>query len=119
MAETITMPSLVDVTSGSCSSTSVKQAAIVVAEGLPLVSTKLLDKIQKWEFVELASLLTHDTYGHLRAVNILRVCILWQQQLTIVSSFFPYPASLTHLLTRLSLLRSKLMSKFLAPFTFL
>ena len=64
-AETITMPSLVDVTSGSCSSTSVKQAAIVVAEGLPPVSTKLLDKIQKWGFVELASLQTHDTYGQL------------------------------------------------------
>ena len=65
-AETITMPSLVDVTSGSGSSTSVKQAAIVIAEGLPPVSTKLLDKIQKWEFVELASLLTHDTYGQSR-----------------------------------------------------
>ena len=60
------MPSLVNVTSGSCSSISVKQAAIVVAEGLPPVSTKLLDKIQKWEFVELASLLTHDTYGQSR-----------------------------------------------------
>ena len=62
-AETITMPSLVDVTGGSYSSTSVKQAAKVIAEGLPPVSTKLLDKIQKWEFVELVSLLTHDTHG--------------------------------------------------------
>lgn len=55
------MPSLIDVTSGPCSSNSVKQAALVVAEGLPPVSTKLLDKIQKWQFVKLASLLTHDT----------------------------------------------------------
>ena len=65
-AETITMSSLVDVTSGSYSSTPVKQAAIVAAEGLPPVSTKLLDKIQKWEFVELVSLLTHDTHGQSR-----------------------------------------------------
>ena len=65
-AETVTMPSLVDVTSGSYSSTSVKQAAVVIAEGLPPVSTKLLDKIQKWEFVELVNLLTHDTHGQSR-----------------------------------------------------
>ena len=60
------MPSLVDVTSGSYSSTLVKQAAIVIVEGLPPVSTKLLDKIQKWEFVELVNLLTHDTHGQSR-----------------------------------------------------
>ena len=40
--------------------TTVKQAAVVITEGLPPVSTKLLEKIQKWEFIELASLLTYD-----------------------------------------------------------
>ena len=60
-AETITMPSLTDDASGSCSGNLVKQAALAIAEGLPPVSTKLLEKIQKRQFVELASLLSHDT----------------------------------------------------------
>ena len=59
-AETLTLPSLADDSTGSGSGTAVKQAALVIAEGLPPVSTKLLEKIQKWEFIELASLLTHD-----------------------------------------------------------
>ena len=59
-AEILTLPSLTDDSTGSSSGTAVKQAALVIAEGLPPVSTKLLEKIQKWEFIELASLLTHD-----------------------------------------------------------
>ena len=55
------MPSLTDDTSGSCSGNSVKKIALVIAEGVPPVCTKLLEKIQKWEFVELASLLSHGT----------------------------------------------------------
>ena len=63
--ETPTMPSLTidePVAAGSSDykETTVKQAAVVITEGLPPVSTKLLEKIQKWEFIELASLLTHD-----------------------------------------------------------
>ena len=58
--ETITLPSLIDYIR-SHSENSVKQAAIVIAEVLPLVSTKLLEKIQKWDFMNPASLLTYDT----------------------------------------------------------
>ena len=51
----ITLPSLATDDNGSDSKCSAKQAAVVMTEGLPPVSTKLLQKIQNWEFVELAS----------------------------------------------------------------
>ena len=38
-----------------------KQSALVVlSEGLPPISTKLLENIQQWEFVDLTSLLSGD-----------------------------------------------------------
>ena len=54
--------------------------AVLVAEGLPPISTKLLDKIRRWEFVDL-SLLLHDPSSKAEE-------LLWQQkgQVMIVQS---------------------------------
>lgn len=69
--EITTMPSLSDDPGPIASAGSAaKQAAIVISEGLPPVSTKILEKIQKWEFVELASLLSHDTPARGEALTI-------------------------------------------------
>ena len=56
------------------------KAAVLVAEGLPPISTKLLDKIRRWEFVDL-SLLLHDPSSKAEE-------LLWQQkgQVMIVQS---------------------------------
>ena len=35
-------------------------SSVVLTEGLPPITTKLLDKIQRWEFVDLSSLLSCD-----------------------------------------------------------
>ena len=37
-----------------------QSASVVLSEGLPPISTKLLEKIQQWEFVDLTSLLSGD-----------------------------------------------------------
>ena len=58
--------------SSDCKDTTVKQAALVITEGLPPVSTKLLEKIQKWKFIELASLLTHDAPSRSETLTILQ-----------------------------------------------
>ena len=56
------------------------KAAVLVVEGLPPISTKLLDKIRRWEFVDL-SLLLHDPSSKAEE-------LLWQQkgQVMIVQS---------------------------------
>ena len=69
---TITLPSLVSGDSGSGSGCPAKQAAVVVTEGLPPVSTKFLEKIQNWEFVELANLLSHENPSGSESLSIIK-----------------------------------------------
>ena len=58
---TPTLPSLGDLGSWfKLPSDSPKTSSSVIAEGIPPISTKLLERIQKWEFVDLASLLAGD-----------------------------------------------------------
>ena len=82
---TLTWPSLpVDTTlSGSSSSSSImssgvpllhgslpsKAATVVVAEGIPPVSCRLVEKIRKWEYVNLMDLLKDPSTEHLVLVN--------------------------------------------------
>ena len=68
----ITLPLLFDGDSGSGSGCPAKQAAVVGTEGLPAVSTKLLEKIQNWEFVELANLLSHDIPSGSESLSIIK-----------------------------------------------
>ena len=68
----ITLPSLVDGDSGSGSGCPAKQAAVVLTEGLPPVSTKLLETIQNREFVELANLFSHETPSGSESLSIIK-----------------------------------------------
>ena len=69
----ITLPSLVSGDSGSGSGCPAKQAGVVVTKGLPPVSTKLLENIHNWEFVELANLLSHATLSRSESLSIIQV----------------------------------------------
>ena len=43
---------------------------MILTEGLPPITTKLLDKIQKWEFIDLPSLLSGDSSAKSDAVTL-------------------------------------------------
>ena len=59
---TPTLPSLGDLGSWLKlpSSETARTTSSVITEGIPPIPTKLLERIQKWEFVDLASLLASD-----------------------------------------------------------
>ena len=47
-----------------------KSSAVVVAEGIPPVSCRLVEKVRKWEYVNLADLLKdHNSPDHLIVIN--------------------------------------------------
>ena len=71
-SDTITLPPLDSDDSWSGTGCPGKQAAVVITEGLPPVSTKILEKIQNREFVELATLLSLETPSRNESLSIIQ-----------------------------------------------
>ena len=60
-----TLPSLLlgtDLLSTSLSAGAAKPQSVVVAEGIPPIPGKLLEKIRRWEFIDLATLLNDPSH---------------------------------------------------------
>ena len=59
---TLTPPVSIDNSVKSSTSTGSGNVATVVAEGIPPIQTKVLERIRRWEFIDLASLLADPTH---------------------------------------------------------